>query len=73
MYIYIFIYLFNDSSLINFFRGDIIDEVDGKKVTGVRDILDAIGFDVGKEIILKIKRNQYEDLTFRVLTAPEKS
>ena len=58
---------------IYLFRADVIEEVDGKKVTGVRDILDAVGFEVGKELILKIKRNQNSDsMIIRIVTAAEK-
>ena len=36
--------------------GDVIVEVDGKHVKGVRDVLDAIGFDIGRTISFVVLR-----------------
>jgi len=53
-----------------FDSGDVIVEVDGKAVTGVKTILDAIGLEVGKDVPFRITRDsQYMDL--RLTTAPE--
>ena len=46
-------------------------EVNGKEVTNVRDVLDAIGLEVGKSLDLKIKRQSYGELTLNMITAPE--
>ena len=54
----------------SFDSGDVIVEVEGKVVTGVKSILDAIGLEVGKEVPFRIVRDsQYMDL--RLTTAPE--
>jgi len=38
------------------FRGDIIVAIDGKEVTGVRDVLEAIGLEAGKTIEVRLLR-----------------
>ena len=48
-----------------------IVEVNGKKVNGVRDILDAIGLEVGKVIDFKLQRGNDQEATARLVTAPE--
>lgn len=55
-----------------FYSGDVISEVNGKAVTSVRDVLDAIGLDVGKRIEFKLTRNGNKDLLVTLITAPEK-
>jgi len=52
------------------FRGDVIVEVNGKEVRSVRDVFNAIGLEVGKELHLKVKRGESE-FTTTVVTAPE--
>ncbi|KAJ1398052.1 trypsin-like cysteine/serine peptidase domain-containing protein, partial [Ochromonadaceae sp. CCMP2298] len=49
--------------------GDIIKEVDGKVVAGVRDVLGAVGFVVGRTIEFKIHRDS-NDIKVRLTTAP---
>ncbi len=51
--------------------GDVIVEVNGKVVSGVRDVLDAIGLEVGKTIEFKIQRNRSQEYIFQLITAPE--
>ncbi len=53
-----------------FNSGDVISEVNGKQVTTVRDVLDAIGLEVGKKIDFKLTRNGSE-VTASLVTAPE--
>lgn len=57
--------------------GDIIYEIDGKKIANVNDFLDAIGVETGKEITLKIKRSttffgseSIQDVEVRLVTQP---
>jgi len=50
--------------------GDIIVEVDGKTVNGVRDVLSVIGLEVGRMIEFKILREDKE-MTMTLTTAPE--
>jgi S1-C subfamily serine protease len=57
--------------IYSFSSGDIIVEVNGKKVTGVRDVLDVIGLDVGKIIEFKLVRGQDQEFLTRLTTAPE--
>lgn len=56
--------------LMELYSGDIIAEVNGKPVLGVKDVLTAIGLEVGKSVELKIQRNQ-DMLTMTLTTAPE--
>ena len=51
--------------------GDVIVKVDGKKVKGVRDILDAIGMDVGRTVEFAVQRQTGEQTVCRVTPAPE--
>lgn len=51
--------------------GDLIVKVDGKKVKGVRDVLDAIGLDVGRTIEFGVRRQNGEEATCKVTLASE--
>lgn len=56
--------------------GDYIIAVDGKEVTRTRDVLDAIGMDVGRALTLTLRRgedpnNAANDFTVQLTTAPE--
>lgn len=56
--------------------GDYIVAVDGKEVTRTRDVLDAIGMDVGRALTLTLRRNEdptnaANDFTVQLTTAPE--
>lgn len=48
-----------------------IVEVNGKPVSGVRDVLDAIGLEVGKSIEFKLQRQRNQAVTVHLITAPE--
>lgn len=54
-----------------FGSGDFITEVNGKKVHGVKDILEAIGLEVGKSLEIKVQRKNFGALTVSLVTAPE--
>jgi S1-C subfamily serine protease len=61
-------------SIILFFSvrsGDLITKIDGKRVKGVRDVLDAIGFDVGRTVQFVIKRQGGDEATLQIKLAPE--
>jgi len=45
--------------------------VNGKEVSGTRDVLEVIGLEVGKTIEFKVKRPEVGDLTITLTTAPE--
>ena len=51
--------------------GDLIVQVNGKTVSGVGDVLDAIGSEVGKTVEFGVKRQTGEDLLCKVTLAPE--
>ncbi len=51
--------------------GDVIIEVNGRPVSGVRDVLDAIGLEVGKTIEFKLQRQRGNEVVARLVTAPE--
>jgi S1-C subfamily serine protease len=54
--------------------GDFITAVDGKPVTGMRDVLDAVGLEVGKTIEMKLQRGGAgAEVTVYLTTAPETS
>lgn len=48
-------------------------EVDGREVTSMRDVLDAIGLDVGKSIAFKLQRggDSAAAVTVHLITEPE--
>jgi S1-C subfamily serine protease len=59
-----------------FCRDDFIVAVDGREVSHKRDLLDAIGMNVGKTLTLTIRRggevnNAGSDFTVQLTTAPE--
>lgn len=58
--------------------GDVIVEVNGRPVRGVRDVLDSLGLEVGREMTLKAMRRDSssagggsEYVTVRLRSAPE--
>jgi S1-C subfamily serine protease len=54
--------------------GDFITAVDGKAVTGMHDVLDAVGLEVGKTIEMKLQRGGTgAEVTVYLTTAPETS
>ena len=55
---------------LRYTSGDIIKEVDGKVVAGVRDVLDVMGLEVGRSIEFKILRDANE-FSVHLITAPE--
>jgi S1-C subfamily serine protease len=72
--------MFDKFILIDIYiSGDIITEVDGQPVKGVRDVLDALGLEVGRVMEIKVNRpsgasgyQTGDTITFRVTTAVEK-
>ena len=56
--------------------GDVIVEVNSRPVRGVRDVLDSLGLEVGREMTLKVMRRDSksavsEYVTVRLRSAPE--
>jgi serine protease Do len=55
-------------------KGDIILEIDDRKVTGTLDLLNAIGLEVGKTLRVKVERfssnGQTEILNFQMQSMP---
>jgi S1-C subfamily serine protease len=51
------------------FSGDIILEVNGKKTTAMRDVMSAIGLDVGKTLFIKTRRSSGREEILKVITA----
>lgn len=49
-----------------------IVEVNEKIVNGVRDVLDAIGLEVGKSLEFRVRKRSGDIKSVRVITAPEK-
>ena len=49
--------LFNKLQILTFKSGDIILEIDGMKMSGALDVINAIGLEVGKNLNLKIQRD----------------
>ena len=50
--------------------GDFIIAVDDKPITGVRDVLDAVGMDVGKTVKIQLRRRR-EFITVYLTSVPE--
>ena len=53
------------------FSGDIILNIEGKEVKGVRDVLDAIGLEIGRSIQLKVLRPGKGEFIIYVISAAE--
>ena len=51
--------------------GDLISKIDGKSVRGVRDVLDAIGLEVGRTLDVELIRQPENVLNVKVTLAPE--
>ena len=49
---------------------DTILEVNGKPVSAIRDVLDAIGLDVGKTLSIKIRKLDGRESYVKLTTAP---
>jgi S1-C subfamily serine protease len=49
---------------------DTILSVNDKPVAAIRDVLDAIGLDVGKTLVFKIKKLDGQERYVKVTTAP---
>ena len=52
-------------------RGDTLVEVNNKEVKSIRDILDCIGYEIGKKITFGVKRGNSPIQYVTVVTAPE--
>ncbi len=52
-------------------RGDTLVEVNSKEVKSIRDILDCIGYEIGKKITFGVKRGNSPIQYVTVVTAPE--
>jgi len=52
-------------------RGDTLVEVNNKEVKSIRDILDCIGYEIGKKITFGVKRGNSPIQYVTVITAPE--
>eukprot|EP01041_Mallomonas_annulata_P003837 gene3835-7640_t len=53
--------------------GDIVLEIDGKKISTVREVLDCIGLEVGRTLTLTVRRSSGNETQLHVTTAPEDS
>lgn len=53
-------------------RGDIIVEIDDKAVTDVKDVLDALGTEVGKKIQIKVMKSDGRMQTVEIISIPGK-
>ena len=54
-------------------RFDVILEVDGKKVSSVREVLVCIGLEIGRTLAFKVRRQSGDVITIHVTTAAEPS